>query len=246
MAMESFVSASDLHGDRQDEDAVKLFKAFVKDFKPKKRLFLGDVWDFRAIREGASKDEKRHSMREDFYAGLAFLEWYKPHVITLGNHDQRLWDLVSKEGLAKSGPLTDLAVELIGKFDKLVGKLGTIVLPYSKRKGVWKYNGQKFAHGFDGMDPANMASIYGDILYGHGHAIESAPAPSDEKVKTARMIGCLCRLEMGYNRAQTKTLRQEHGWAYGAFLPRNHNEIMQARVQHGQVAYASSLKVISA
>lgn len=246
MNMESFVSASDLHGDRQDEGAVDLFKSFVRDFKPEVRIFTGDIWDFRAIREGAKKDEKQHSMRADFYAGMKFLEWYKPNVITLGNHDQRLWDLVSKEGVKKSGPLTDLAVELIDKFECLTKKLGTTVLPYDKRKGVWKYNGQKFTHGFDGMDPANMAAIYGNIIYGHGHAIEMAPAPSDETPRVARMVGCLCRLDMSYNRAQTKSLRQQHGWAYGAFLPSGKNEVFQARVQHGQVAYASDLKVISA
>jgi hypothetical protein len=246
MGMESFSSASDLHGDRQDAGAVKAFKAFVADYKPKVRVFTGDIWDFRAIREGASKDEKRHSMRADFYAGMKFLEWYRPHVITLGNHDQRLWDLVSKEGIEKSGPLTDLAAELIEKFDKLTTKLGTEVLPYDKRRGVWRHNGLKFAHGFDGMSPDNMAAIYGNIIYGHGHAIEMAPAPTDEGHRVARMVGCLCRLDMSYNRAQTKTLRQQHGWAYGAFLQRGVNEVFQASVQHGQVAYAGSLKVISA
>jgi len=91
--METFVAAGDLHGDRQDAQAVSAFKKFVKEFDPKLRIFLGDIWDFRAIREGASKTEKFHSMEADFKAGMEFLEWYKPAVITLGNHDQRLWDL---------------------------------------------------------------------------------------------------------------------------------------------------------
>lgn len=246
MSMEGFVAAADLHGDRQDEAAVSTFLRFVKDFKPKHRWFLGDIFDFRAIRMGADKEEKMHSMEADFQAGIEFLEVYRPNVITLGNHDQRLFDLVEKDGLKKSGPLVDLANILIGRFEKLTKKLGTLVLPYDKRKGVYKYAGLKGVHGFDGLDPANMAAIYGDSLFGHGHAIESAPAPNDEGAKVARMIGCLCRLDLSYNRAQTKTLRQQHGWAYGAFLDGRKHEVMQARVQHSQVVVADGLRVISA
>jgi hypothetical protein len=121
-----------------------------------------------------------------------------------------------------------------------------VVLPYDKRKGVWKQGGLKFTHGFDGLDAANMASIYGNVLYGHGHTIESAPHPDDEINKVAYQIGCLARLGMDYNRAQTRTLRQQHGWAYGAFLGPAKHEVMQARVQHQQVVYADHLKVISA
>lgn len=246
MLMESFVAATDLHGDRQDKTAVRGLLRFVGDFKPKQRLFLGDIFDFRAIRVGADKEEKMHSMQLDFDAGMEFLGQYRPTVITLGNHDQRLYDIVEKDGLKKTGPLVDLANLFIGKFEKLAKKLGTVVLPYDKRKGVWKHGGLKFLHGFDGLQPDNMAAVYGNCLYGHGHAIESAPAPDSEEPKYARMIGCLCQLDLTYNRAQTKTLRQQHGWAYGAFLAQNRHEVMQARVQHGQVVYADHLRVITA
>ncbi len=244
MGMERFVAVSDLHGDRQDDAAVKAFKTMVDDFRPTVRIFMGDIWDLRAIRVGADKEEKMHSMKADFDAGMDFLTWFRPTAITLGNHDQRLWDLVEKDGLRKTGPLVDYAEELVGKFENLARKLKTIVLPYDKRKGVYKYNGQKFTHGFDGLDAANMAAIYGNVLYGHGHAIEMAPAPDSEDSRTARMVGCLCKLDLSYNRAQTKTLRQQHGWAYGAFLERNRTEIMQASVRHGQVVYADHLKLI--
>lgn len=32
-------------------------------------------------------------MRADYEAGVQFLEWYRPHHMLLGNHDNRLWDL---------------------------------------------------------------------------------------------------------------------------------------------------------
>lgn len=247
MGFVPFVSASDLHGDRKDDIAVKLFFRFVDDFKPKVRVFKGDIWDFRAIREGAAKDEKQHSMREDFKAGMKFIERYQPNVITLGNHDQRLWDLVRKNGVSRSGPLTDLAVELIEKFEKLTKKLGTIVLPYDKRKGVWSHNGLKFTHGFSqGKNAASeMASAYGNVLFGHIHAIDVASEPEHDQPRIARSVGCLCQLDMTYNRSQISTLRQQHGWAYGAFIDRSY-EVFQAAVHDAQVIYADHLKMIRA
>lgn len=241
MGMESFSVATDLHGDRQDISAVKAFTRFVDDFKPKCRFFLGDVFDFRALRIGADAEEKMHSMKADFEAGIAFLETYRPHVITLGNHDQRLWDVVERDGLKKSGPLVDYAKELIGKFGKATK--GTVVLPYGKRKGVYRYGDHRFVHGFDGLDPAKMAATYGNVMYGHGHAIRMAPAANIEEPKVARMIGFLGLKDMDYNRTQTRTLDQEHGWAYGVNID-GKLQVMQARFENNQVAYATSLKVL--
>ena len=246
MGMESFVAASDLHGDRQDKAATAIFKKFVGQFKPKFRVFLGDIFDFRAIRVGADREEKMHSMKQDFAAGMEFLEWFRPHVILLGNHDQRLYDIVEKDGLRKTGPLVDYAEDLIAEFESATKKLGTTVLPYDKRRGVFQRSGLKFVHGSDGMDPDNMANVYGDVLYGHGHAIDRSSPPTSENVRTARMVGCLCQLDMTYNRAQTKTLRQQHGWAYGVFLgPRKH-AVDQATITDGQLVYADRFNVITA
>lgn len=244
--MDTFMFASDLHGDRSEKPVVRAFFRAVDTFKPKVRGFGGDIWDFRAIREGAAKDEKIHSLREDFYAGMAFIEEYRPHFITLGNHDQRLWDLVHKNGMAKTGPLSDLGAELIEKFEKLTAKMLTTVLPYDKRKGVYVRDGLKFLHGYSSGSAAaaETARVYGNALFGHGHAIDEASEPNHDGPRTARMIGCLCDLNHTYNRAQVGTLRQEHGWAYGAFLSRNKHAIFQARVTGDQVVQADNLKLI--
>jgi hypothetical protein len=182
-------------------------------------------------------------MKADFKAGMAFLEWYRPSVLMLGNHDQRLYDTVEKEGLRRTGPLVDYAEDLIAEFEQRAAKLGTAVLPYDKRKGVFNYKGLKLAHGFDGMAPENMAAIYGNVLYGHGHRIEHATAPSEDS-KIARMIGALCLKDMQYNRHQTKTLAQQHGWAYGVIERQNRFGILQAELIDGQVSYAEKIKTI--
>src|SRR4051812_23402026 len=99
MPVETYAMASDFHGDRHDPVARAAFKQFVSEFKPQHRWFGGDLWDFRALRVGADRDEKLASMQLDFDMGMSFLEEYKPQVITLGNHDQRLWDAAAKEGM---------------------------------------------------------------------------------------------------------------------------------------------------
>jgi hypothetical protein len=242
--MTTFVAASDLHGDRQDRTSRILFDRFVQDFKPKRRFFLGDIFDFRALRSGADEDEKRHSMKDDFDAGMDFLESFRPNVVLLGNHDIRLWRTVEVDGLRKSGPLTDFATILIERFDRFVAKTNTLVLPYDKRRGVYSESGLRMVHGFDRMAASTMATTYGNVIYGHGHAIETATAPSITE-KTARQIGALTRLDLDYNRSQTRTLKQANGFAYGAFFGQNKHEVMQARVTGKQVVYAADLKQIA-
>jgi hypothetical protein len=246
--MKTFSFATDLHGDRQDKRAVRLFRTFIEDFKPKVRGFGGDIWDFRALRSGASKEEKMHSMAADFESGMEFLEWYRPTFVTLGNHDQRLFDLVQKDGLEKTGPLVDHAKNLIEEFEKLARKLGTVVLPYSKRLGVYRESGLRFTHGFDGNNAAKMARTYGNVLFGHGHRIERMPAPARDALDRpaiARMVGALCLLDMDYNRGQIRALEQEHGWAYGALHGGQRHEVFQAALEGRTVTYAEKIKTVS-
>ena len=87
-----WVFSSDLHGDKQDADSVNAFLKFVKKYKPDVKIFGGDLFDFRAIRRGATAEEKADSMALDIELGLKFLGQYKPNVFLRGNHDERLWD----------------------------------------------------------------------------------------------------------------------------------------------------------
>jgi hypothetical protein len=93
------------------------------------------------------------------------------------------------------------------------------------------------------MAPENMAAVYGNVAYGHGHRIETATAPHLES-KVARMIGCLCLKDMVYNRHQTKTLAQQHGWAYGVIERANRFGLMQAELIDGAFSYATEIKTV--
>jgi hypothetical protein len=57
MATETFAASSDFHGDRHDPVAgrVQDVRGGLQADAP---WFLGDLWDFRALRVGADRDEK--------------------------------------------------------------------------------------------------------------------------------------------------------------------------------------------
>jgi hypothetical protein len=242
MRYKKWVACADYHGDKHDRRAAALFREFVRFYRPSRRWFLGDLFDFRPWRVGADEEERRERIAEDFEAGIDFMAWYRPHVITLGNHDIRLWDTRDR-----GGPMADFADSLIKRFEKLAECLGVRVLPYDKRKGVHREGRLKMAHGFfDGTTAARqMAQSYGSILFGHGHAIDVATTPGPEP-RAGRMIGCLCRLDFRYNRSHVATLRQRHGWAYGTLFKNGMYQAFQAEVIGQHAVVAERIKILKA
>ena len=101
MAWQTFIASADTHGDLIDRKGKNSYQSYIlqwiKDHKPKLRLMLGDFIDAKAIRRGASMEERSSSMREDCRAAVGFLRAFRPHKLTLGNHDQRLWMLAQSE-----------------------------------------------------------------------------------------------------------------------------------------------------
>lgn len=207
-----YIAVSDTHGDQLDPDAAHAFFAFLKDWKPTHRLHLGDAFDFRCFRRKASDEEQRDGLREDVEAGCAFLRKFQPTVFLRGNHDERLQDMIASDDKRMSGLCGMLADEIADAHGEACQ-----VLPYHKRLGVYTLGAsRRFIHGFGhGLYAARQAAlVYGDVSMGHGHAVDSIPIPGVAP-RVGRMIGCLCRLDMSYNRAHLNALRHEHGWEYG-------------------------------
>lgn len=243
--MRPFIYASDLHGIEQDRKVVRSFLKFVDDFDPKAvKIFGGDLWNFAALRRQADEHEKSLRLKEDFEAGIEFLELYRPSYLILGNHDQRLWDAVKRERVKRSGWRAELAETYIQSFTKTAAAMNIKVLPYDKRLGVLNYGGLAFAHGFGSGDTMGqkMAETYGNVLYGHGHKIERVTAMHTGRPVTGYQNGCLCRDDMDYARADLGALRQEQGWAYGFLAP--HAEVFQARFSRGRAIVAAGFKEV--
>lgn len=209
---ETFIACGDSHGDMLDPAADKAFKKFEGLFKAKHRIHGGDVFDFRALRNGASDEEKREGVQQDIDAGLSFLEWYKPHMLLWGNHDVRMPDK------AKHGNILGQACrQWWDSIADAVQLMGADTRPYCKRKGVYEYGGRRWLHGFGGGIHAayKHAQHYGNTVMFHVHC-PTGPVPfSHFDGASGYSCGSLCRLDMEYNRSHLNTLRQKHGWLYG-------------------------------
>lgn len=211
-----FVVISDTHGDKVDPDALAFVRDFVADWKPDRRLHLGDAFDFRWLRAGASDAEKWERVSDDIDAGLDLLAWYKPTDFVFGNHDDRVIRGI-EEG---NGATREACRRVLEDIHRVCAS--SRLYPYCVEKGVARIGHIAAHHGFHAGVYATRQHtlVYGDNLHGHTHTIDRATVPrmSDDGSTvnaTGRAIGCLCGLRPDYARRRTATLRWQHGFAYG-------------------------------
>lgn len=241
---ERFVAVADPHGDMIDEESKAALFAFIQDFKPTVRVHLGDNWDFRNLRKGASDDEKAASLEDDWQMGIDFIREFfdggKLNHFLRGNHDERLWHFSE----SATGLLRDYARDGIKRVESTAKRARAAMLPYHVRNGILRIGSLKFLHGYaHGMNAGQVhARVYGNCAYGHIHQISSVPIESSEGPKEARCIGAMCKLDMSYNSTRTATLRHENGWAYGLLFPDGSYQLFQTRKLNGKFYAASETK----
>jgi predicted phosphodiesterase len=238
-----FIVVSDSHGDMQDDRSVAAVLDFVKDFKPDLRIHGGDLFDFRNLRRGASDEEKAGSLQDDRDAGAYFLsrlmQGSKESYFLRGNHDERLWNLLD----SSDGQKRDYAKDGVNWVEQLCKKTKTEMLPYDSRLGVLKLGHMTVIHGYAcGMGAAaRHARVYGNCFYGHTHEMSVAPVENISGPAEARGIGCLCKIDMGYNSMQMNKLRHQQGWIYGLLFPDGTYQAFQAKNINGQFHVASTI-----
>lgn len=241
-----FVVASDNHGDEFDPETAKALRDFLKDFKPEIRVHAGDNWDFRNLRKGASDDEKAHSLEDDWEAGTEWLRNYfdgaKEGYFLRGNHDERIWKFRD----SATGLLRDYAADGIKRIERIVAQAKVKMLPYDSRHGVLRLGHLRVIHGFfAGMGAARRHSIaYGNCLFGHTHATDSAPVESIEGPAEARGIGCCCKIDMSYNQHLVGKLRHDNAFAYGLLFPDGTYQLFQAKKINGRFYAATEIKTL--
>ena len=174
-------------------------------------------------------------MREDFDDGKEFADSFfgevSENVLMLGNHDIRAYDLRESTDAVKS----DLGYRMVSDIKALAFKHNAKLIDYDAREGVYEIGNLSVVHGFHaGMSAcAAHARIYGNVVFGHIHSIESFQTPGI-KQKEARSIGCLCDLNPSYANRKTGKLRWSHGWAYGWLHDDGTYAIFQARGVNGK------------
>lgn len=244
MEIKRFMAVADNHGDMADTRTVDAVLRFKDEFKPDIRVHLGDNWDFRNIRSGASEDEKCASLQEDWEAGEEFLEEYfdgkgEKHFL-LGNHDTRMWNIAR----SASGLVRDYAEDGIRRIKGRCKKLGVKLYPYDAALGIYQMGKLAMIHGYHaGTNAARShANVYGNCIFGHVHTQECAPVPSIEPAE-ARSIGCLCKRDMHYINAQTGKLKWANGWAYGYLFSNGTYQLYTTRKINNSFHAATQIKI---
>ena len=234
---------SDIHGNQQDEQACRSALRFVNDFKPDIRVIAGDLFDFAAIRNGASDEERSISMADDYEAGKGFANEFfkggKENVLMMGNHDVRAWDLMA----SNDGVKADLGRKMVADIQGLAKKNKAKLYPYDSRLGVYAIGHLNVVHGYHtGMSAcAAHSRIYGNVVFGHVHSIESFQTPG-LKQQEARAIGCLCRLNQHYIDRKTAKLRWGHGFVSGLLYADGSYDLFQIRGINGRFTAPVSFK----
>lgn len=242
MGWQRFSIAFDLHGNLRHRPTVAAFLRHVDDFKPHHKIIGGDVWDFAAWREGANDEEKRESVKDDFEAGLQFIDRFKPQAVLLGNHDARLWRVADR----RNGPASDLAREYVGRVAASARDLRCRLLPYDKRT-VLRVGPLNVLHGvYAGENAAKRhAQTYGPCIFGHVHTGEMGSVPSIDHRLEAWSSPCLCDLNPKYADPKPGTLKWCNGWMLGEFRGKTYH-VETARVINGEVRVATGFKTLAA
>ena len=230
-----FQVVADIHGSQIDERASEACLAFTDSFKPVIRVIAGDLWDFSAIRKGASADDQAQGMAEDYEDGMIFANRFfkggKENHLMMGNHDVRVYDLSQ----SCDGVRGDLGQRMVADIESLARKNKAKLWPYDSRLGVLEIGKLKVVHGYHtGMSAcANHSRIYGNVIFGHVHSIESFQTPGLNQ-QEARAIGCLCKLDLDYANRKTGKLRWAHGWAAGYLFEDGTYTLWQIRGINGK------------
>jgi len=210
--MQRWMFVTDTHGDMIDPAARDAAIRFRDAFQPEVRIDGGDVFDFRALRRGASDTEKAEATKGDVAAGESWLRDYAPTQMLWGNHDARILDAIQDT----EGDKREYYKLLYNGIMDQLELIGCESFPYDIERGVFKYGDTAFLHGYGAsMHVAYQLSMeYGNAVMGHVHQFQESPGRRLDRT-VGRTCGCLCRLDMGYNRRRTASLRWSQGFLYG-------------------------------
>lgn len=222
MSLETFIAFGDNHGDHADPVVVDALVRHIKvGFmgKPfKHRIHLGDLFDARPFRKGASAKERGESMEADRDAALQFVRKTRPTVLLLGNHDDRLVELASMVGLA--GAEADIAAQTLTKLKQTLRGVGCKhLIAYDIRKGKYKLGPITFIHGYHHGAQAvrDSARTYNCrcLIMGHIHRIHRENVNKEDGC-VGISVGCIADLErMEYAKRRSSFLTWGNGWVYG-------------------------------
>ncbi len=210
-----FLVATDNHGSLICKKAERKLLQFAADWKPHYRIHLGDNFDLAPLRGNSSAEEKADGVSDDYRAGLEFLDAYRPHFLTLGNHDDRLW-MIGRNCV--NGILRERCAELARQSEDEFKRRRIAWVPYHVKSFLrMPEGGPKLIHGFhSGENPAKLHfTRYGPCLTGHVHAPSQYTARHIDGSESMS-LGCMGDIDqMTYADRYTAKLGWRQSFAYG-------------------------------
>lgn len=215
MSFKRFLVCADNHGHLVDKEARDKLLSFADTWKPHHRIHLGDLWDFSPIRRGASQEERAEGISEDYKAGIEFLDQFKPHYLTLGNHDDRIWMLAQK---STDGMLQERCQELVDYAVRQFKHRKIKWAPYTVDSYLqMPEGGPKLIHGFRAtMYPAKgHYENWGACIHGHVHKPDNYTARHIDGSQSFS-VGCIGDIsKMTYADRYPAKLGWRNGFLYG-------------------------------
>ena len=252
-----YMALADTHGHYVDESGIDVFVQAKKWFKPDITIHLGDVFDWPQLRDGQTSGGRGIDLLDDLEAGKRVINAIKPNVVTLGNHDDRLFHYVGslanrideanergREVKAKSALEEYGARKIVDEINQLWKKNKTLVIPYVKGVGYniggVEQNGQiwggiNFTHGTTAaQNPCKpMADLFmGSVFFGHVH-VNMKHTMANRYRTFAQSLGSMCRDEdLDYQRRHNGYIRHERGFVLG-----------EININSGEIFYSIATKV---
>lgn len=216
--IDRWVAISDTHDKDVSWPSLKAICDFIKDFKPKYVIQIGDLLDYTCLmgmgkRKYPAFDGQDFKQLEDaFEVGQRILDLIATAapkdaelVYEYGNHEYRAIELIAR----------------CPEFKKLLDPEECMdlsrwkVLPYLKSFKIGKLN---IFHGeFFGQNHVqkHLKHYQKNILYGHTHGIQqdTMASPMREIPIWGAAMGCVCNVNPDYQR--NKSNQWQHGFAYG-------------------------------
>lgn len=192
------------------------FMSFVHRYKSEVRIDLGDVHDFTAFRGGAkgTKDEAA-PIDLDFNAGVEWLKRYRPTHRTLGNHDDRIYNLLGHQNAI----IAHCAGKVVEDLRQVDEKNKTIVRPYCMDDGWFTFGDTKFGHGwmFNEMAVRDHAEAFGKCVIAHLHTPGEMRGRRGDR-PTGWCVGSFIDPKKAtYAKNWRGRLRWAHGFVWGEF-----------------------------
>ena len=203
------------HGNLVSPQARADALAFKDRFRPEVRFDLGDMSDTACFRSGAAgtKDESV-SPRDDHQAALEWMEEYEPTHVAWGNHDWRIYELMSHP----KAIVAELARKLWCEQQEMVAALHAETRPYDIEAGWFYMGGHAWGHGymfnlFAVRDHAEMIGL--PVVIAHLHAPQQIEGRTITDTSSFCVGGLVDDRNLGYGRRRRNSLTHGHGVVYG-------------------------------